>query len=142
MHLANLLFYLSYGVVVLLMYIGVKNRSDNASRSPYWPISLGLVTAASFSFVLAGLTPIFFLSVANVSLIFSGLAIILFIRSWDSSNRKLDPRYFWTAYCVAMVGYEFLRIYASFGFRVYLITALVGGISLLGLVETMLSSSE
>ena len=142
MQLANLLFYLSYGVVVLLMYIGVKYRSDNASRSPYWPISLGLITVASFTFVLAGLTPIVFLSIANSSLVFSGLAIILFIRSWDSSNKKLDPRYFWVAYCAAVVGYEFLRIYTSFGFRVYLMTALVGGISLLGLAETMLSSSE
>ncbi len=142
MHLANLLFYLSYGVVVLLMYIGVKNRSDNANRSPYWPISLGLVTVASFTFVLAGLTPIVFLSIANTSLVFSGLAIVLFIRSWDGSNKNLDPRYFWAAFCIAVVGYEFLRIYASFGFRVYLMTALVGGISLLGLVETMLSSSE
>ncbi len=142
MQLANLLFYLSYGVVVLLMFIGVKNRSDNASRSSYWPISLGLITVACFTFVLAGLTPIVFLSIANMSLVFSGLAIILFIRSWDSSNRKLDPRYFWAAYFIAVIGYEFLRIYASFGFRVYLMTALVGGISLLGLVETMLTSNE
>jgi PAS domain S-box-containing protein len=142
MQLANLLFYLSFGVIVLLMYIGARNRSDHVIRSRYWTISLGLASLASFAFVLAGLTPIVFLSIANVSLVFSGLAIILFIRSWDSSNKKLDPRYFWIAYCIGVIGYEFLRIYTSFGFRVYLMTALVGGVSLLGLVETMLSSSE
>ena len=142
MQLANLLFYFSFGIIVLLMFIGVHNRSDNIVRSKYWPISLGLVSISSFAFVLASLTPIIFLSIANVSLVFSGLAIILFIRSWDSSNKEVDPRYFWFAYVVGLIGYEFLRAYASFGLRVYLMTALVGGLSLFGLVESMLSSSE
>lgn len=142
MQLANLLFYLSFGTIVLLMFVGVKKRADSIIRSKYWPISLGLMALASFAFVLAGLTPIVFLSIANVSLVFSGLAIALFIRSWDPSNKKFDPRYFWAAYLIGIVCYEFLRMYASFGARVYLMTALVGGLSLLGLVETILAPNE
>ncbi|BDT77333.1 hypothetical protein PKF023_11360 [Polynucleobacter yangtzensis] len=140
MQLVNLLFYCSFGVVVLLMFIGAQRRSDKVARSKYWPISLGLITLASFTFVLAGLTPIVFLSIANVSMIFSGIAVVLFIRSWDVKNQELKLQYFWIIFFVCIVVYEFLRVYFSFSFRVYLITSVVGAISLLGLVETMLVS--
>jgi hypothetical protein len=142
MQLANVLFYLSFGVVILLMFIGIQNRSDNVIRSKYWPISIGLLALASFSFVCAGFTPIIFLSIANISLAFSGFAIVIFIRSWDESNKKVRPEYFWGAFFVSLIGYELLRVYASFGLRVYLMTAIVGGISLLGLIEAILASSE
>lgn len=140
MKLANLLFYCSFGAVVLLMFIGAQRRSDKVARSKYWPISLGLITLASFTFVLAGLTPIVFLSIANVSMIFSGIAVVLFIRSWDAKNQELKLQYFWIIFFVCIVVYEFLRVYFSFSFRVYLITSVVGAISLFGLVETMLVS--
>ena len=142
MQLANLLFYCSFGAVVLLMFIGAQRRSDKVARSKYWPISLGLITLASFTFVLAGLTPIVFLSIANVSMIFSGIAVVLFIRSWDAKNQELKLQYFWIIFFVCIVVYEFLRVYFSFSFRVYLITSVVGAISLFGLVETMLVSGD
>ena len=142
MKLANLLFYCSFGAVVLLMFIGAQRRSDKVARSKYWPISLGLITLASFTFVLAGLTPIVFLSIANVSMIFSGIAVVLFIRSWDAKNQELKLQYFWIIFFVCIVVYEFLRVYFSFSFRVYLITSVVGAISLFGLVETMLVSGD
>ena len=142
MQLANLLFYCSYGAVVLLMFIGARHRSDRVVHSIYWRISLGLMTLSSFAFVFAGLTPIIFLSIANVGLVFAGIAIVLFIRSWGGTNKELKPQYFWIAYLACIIIYEFIRVNFSFGFRVYLMTGLVSGISLLGLVETMLASRE
>ena len=142
MQIANLLFYLSFGIIVFLMFVGVRKRSDAVVRSEYWPISLGLTALASFSFVLAAVTPIIFLSIANVSLVFAGVAVFLFVRSWDESNKKLKLQYFWLTFFICIIGYEWLRIYTSFIFRVYLITTLVGGISLLGFVETILVSSD
>lgn len=142
MQVANLLFYLSFGIIVFLMFLGVNKRPDVIVRSEYWPISLGLTALASFSFVLGSITPIIFLSIANISLIFAGVAIFLFIRSWDESNKKLKLKYFWLTFFVCLIGYEWLRIYTSFIFRVYLVTTVVGGISLLGFVETILVSNE
>lgn len=142
MELANQLFYITFGAIVLAMFIGVLKRSDKLTHSIYWPISLGLTALASFSFALAGITPVLLLSLANTSLVFSGIAILVFIHSWDPSNKKLNPHFFWAAFFVFLIGYEFLRIYASFSFRVYLMTALVGGLSLLGLVETLLAPRE
>ncbi len=142
MQLASLLFYLSFGTIILLMFVGIQKRSDTVIRSAYWPISLGLTALASFAFVLGSIIPIAFLSIANVSLVFSGVAVFLFIRSLDETNKKLKLQYFWIAYFICLIAYEPLRIYASFSFRVYLVTALVGGISLLGLVETILVSTN
>jgi PAS domain S-box-containing protein len=142
MELANQLFYITFGAIVLVLFIGVLKRSDKLTHSIYWPISLGLTALASFSFALAGITPVLLLSLANTSLVFSGIAILVFIRSWDPSNKKLNPHFFWAAFFVFLIGYEFLRIYASFSFRVYLMTALVGSLSLLGLVETLLTPRE
>lgn len=142
MELANQLFYITFGAIILVMFIGVVKRSDKVSHSSYWPISLGLTALASFSFALAGITPALLLSLGNTSLVFSGIAIIVFIRSWEPSNRKLNPQFFWAAFFIFLIGYEFLRIYASFSFRVYLMTALVGGLSLLGLVETLLAPKD
>ena len=142
MELANQLFYITFGAIILVMFIGVVKRGDKVSHSSYWPISLGLTALASFSFALAGITPTLFLSLGNTSLVFSGIAIVVFIRSWEPSNKKLNSQFFWAAFFVFLVGYEFLRIYASFSFRVYLMTALVGGLSLLGLVETLLAPKD
>jgi PAS domain S-box-containing protein len=142
MELANQLFYITFGAIILAMYIGVLKRSDKLTHSIYWPISLGLTALASFSFALAGITPVLLLSLGNTSLVFSGIAIFVFIRTWDPSNRKLNPQFFWAAFFVFLIVYEFLRIYSSFSFRVYFMTALVGGLSLLSLVETLLAPRE
>ncbi|MBU3593703.1 HD domain-containing protein [Polynucleobacter sp. 71A-WALBACH] len=142
MALANQLFYFSFAAVMLVMFIGVIKRTDTLKQSVYLSISLGLTALAGFGFALAGITPVFLLSLGNTGLVFSGLAVILFIRSWDPDNKDVDPRYFWFAFFIFLIGYEFLRIFASFSFRVYLMTGLVGALSLMGLVETFLAPKE
>ena len=142
MALANQLFYFSFAAAMLVMFIGVIKRSDTLTQSVYWRISLGLTAIASLGFALAGITPVLLLSLGNTGLVFSGIAVVLFIRSWDPSHRDVDPRYFWFAFFVFLISYEFLRVFASFSFRVYLMTGLVGAISLLGLVETLLAPKE
>jgi PAS domain S-box-containing protein len=142
MALANQLFYFSFGFVVLVMFIGVFRRADAATQSIYWLISLGLMSLSSFGFALAGITPVFLLSLGNTGLVFSSIAIVLFIRSWDPGNKDVNPKYFWFAFFIFLIAYEFLRVFASFSFRVYLMTGLVGALSLLGLVETLLAPKE
>lgn len=142
MALVNQLFYFCFGAIMLVMFVGTLRRIDSATQSVYWLISLGLMTVASFSFALAGITPVFLLSLGNTTLLFSSIAVVLFIRSWDPNNKEVNQSYFWFAFFVFLIGYEFLRIFTSFSFRVYLMTGLVGGLSLLGLVETLLASKE
>ena len=142
MALVNQLFYFCFGAIMLVMFVGTLRRVDSATQSVHWLISLGLMTVASFSFALAGITPVFLLSLGNTTLLFSSIAVVLFIRSWDPNNKEVNQSYFWFAFFVFLIGYEFLRIFTSFSFRVYLMTGLVGGLSLLGLVETLLASKE
>lgn len=142
MEIANLLFYSIFGAIMLVMFLGALKRYQSTPQSPYLAISLGLVSLSSFSFVLAGLLPVFFLSLANTGLIFSGIALVLFIRTWDPNIRSVKPHYFWIALLVFLIGYEFFRIYGSFEARVYFVSALVGGFSLLGLVETFLAPKD
>ena len=58
--------------------------------------------------------------------------------NWDASNSNISRKSFWIAYFIFLLAYEFLRVYASFNARVYLMTGLLCVISLIGLVETFL----
>ena len=141
MELFNKAFYLSFAVVVLVIYLGSFSYKEIQLQNKhyhYWPTALLLMVASNLGFFFAGIEPAFFLAVGNASLVFSGFAIVLFIRSWDASNSNISRKSFWIAYFIFLLAYEFLRVYASFNARVYLMTGLLGVISLIGLVETFL----
>ena len=141
MDLFNKVFYLSFGLIVLVIYLGTLNHQEvkRQQRAYYlWPSALMLMVVSCMGFFLAGFQPIFFLSLANTSLAFSAFAIALFLHSWDKSNAMIKPRTFWIAYAVFLVAYEFFRIYGSFNARVYFMTALLGGSSLVALAELYL----
>ena len=141
MELFNIVFYLSMMTVVAVIFLGaVKHKDLRAlySEYHYWPISLILMTISCAGFIGAGFQPFFFLSLGNTSLIFSSLAVLLFIKSWDPQAQKLELKYFWIGYCIFLVAYEFLRIYASFNTRVYFVASILGIFSLLGFVELFL----
>jgi len=141
MELFNKAFYLSFAVVVLVIYLGSFSYKEIQLQNKhyhYWPTALLLMVASNLGFFFAGIEPAFFLAVGNASLVFSGLAIVLFIRSWDASNSNISLKSFWIAYFIFLLAYEFLRVYTSFNARVYLMTGLLGVISLIGLVETFL----
>ena len=141
MELFNFVFYISMAVVTLVIFLGAISHKEFRSQYQdhrYWPTALILMALSCFGFIMAGLQPFFFLSLGNTSLIFSSLAIFLFIKSWDPANKRFPYRNFWIAFVVLLVAYEFLRIYTSFNTRVYFVTSLLGALSLLGLVELFL----
>ena len=141
MELFNFVFYLSMAVVTLVIFLGAISHKEFRSQYQdhyYWPTALILMALSCFGFIMAGLQPLFFLSLGNTSLIFSSLAVFLFIKSWDPSNKRFPYRNFWIAFVVLLVAYEFLRIYVSFNARVYFVTSSLGVLSLLGLVELFL----
>ncbi|QWD67568.1 PAS domain S-box protein [Polynucleobacter sp. VK25] len=141
MELFNFVFYISMAVVTLVIFLGAISHKEFRSQYQehrYWPTALILMALSCFGFIMAGLQPFFFLSLGNTSLIFSSLAILLFIKSWDPANKRFPYRNFWIAFVVLLVAYEFLRIYASFNARVYFVTSVLGILSLLGLVELFL----
>lgn len=141
MELFNFVFYLSMTVVVLVIFLGSIGQREFHSQNQsdlYWPIALILMVISCLGFIGAGLKPFLFLSLGNTSLIFSSIAIFLFIKSWDATSKTIGYKQFWLAYCILFVGYEFLRIYASFNVRVYFVTATLATLSLLGLVELLL----
>ncbi|MBU3566590.1 HD domain-containing phosphohydrolase [Polynucleobacter alcilacus] len=141
MDLFNKAFYLSFGLIVLVIYLGTLTHEEvkfEQKAYSFWPIALLLMVTSCAGFFLAGYQPIFFLAVANTSLVFSALAIVLFIRSWDSSNFPIRLRGFWIAYGVFLIFYEIFRIYGSFEARVYFMTSILGLTSLAALVELYL----
>ena len=138
MDLFNKVFYASFGLVVLVIFVGTLNHPEIKSqqRSYYfWPAALLLMVVSCFGFFLSGFQPVFFLALANTSLAFSSLAIMLFIRSWDSTNSSIRMRTFWIAYGIFLVCYELFRIYGSFEARVYFMTLTLGFLSMLSFVE-------
>lgn len=141
MELFNFVFYISMAVVTLVIFLGAISHKEFRSQYQdhhYWPTALLLMALSCFGFILAGFQPFFFLSLGNTSLIFSGLAIFLFIKSWDIKAKRFPYRYFWIVFISLLIAYEFLRIYASFNFRVFFVTSILGIISLLSLVEVLL----
>ena len=141
MDLFNKAFYLSFGLIVLVIYLGtLRHEEIKAQQKAYyfWPMALLLMATSCAGFFLAGYQPIFFLSLANTSLFFSALAIVLFIRSWDSSNSMVQRRSFWVAFGIFLIFYEIFRIYGSFEARVYFMTSIMGLTSLGALVELYL----
>jgi PAS domain S-box-containing protein len=128
-----------------VIYLGTRNHHEvKAQQRAYflWPIALLLMVVSSMGFFLAGYQPAFFLSLANTSLVFSSIAIVLFLHSWDKSNKTIKPKTFWIAYAVFLIAYEFLRIYGSFNTRVYFISSLLGGTSLVALAELYLTPKK
>ena len=103
MELFNQLFYFTYGVIVLILCLGSfagKNfRASNTGYS-YWPSALVLMIISSLSFLLAGFSPQYFLSLANSCLVFSGFATILFIRSWRAQGKNLQLKSFWLGFLI------------------------------------------
>ena len=141
MDLFNKVFYLSFGLIVMVIFLGTLNHPEIKSQQRaynFWPAALLLMAISCAGFFLAGFQPVFFLSLANASLVFSSLSIALFIRSWDSANSAIKIRTFWIAYGVFIIFYEFFRIYGSFEARVYFMTSTLGFLSMLALAELYL----
>lgn len=138
MELFNQLFYLTYTVIVLIVCLGSfagKNFRLINKGYIYWPTALILMIVSSICFLLAGFSPQYFLSIANASLIFSGLATILFIRSWRAPAKNLQPQVFWASFIVLLLFYEFLRQYGTFETRVMLIGTILSATCLWGVYE-------
>ena len=145
MELLNQLFYLPYGLIVLMIFLGAYAGQNLRLVKPpylYWPIALVLMVVSSLGFFLVSFNPRFFLSLANTSLVFSGIAIILFIASWRNAIYIPKLKNFWIGYGLFFVAYEFLRIFATFDTRVYLMTALIVGINIWGLFEVQIQSKH
>jgi hypothetical protein len=73
MDLFNKAFYLSFGLIVLVIYLGtLRHEEIKAQQKAYyfWPMALLLMATSCAGFFLAGYQPIFFLSLANTSLFF------------------------------------------------------------------------
>lgn len=143
MELFNQLFYLTYGVIVLILCLGSfvgKNFQASNIGYIYWPTALTLMIISSLSFLFAGFSPEYFLSLANSCLIFSGFATILFIRSWHTHGENLQLKIFWSSFLIFLFFYELLRRYGSFETRVMLIGVLVLLICLWGIYEVHLQS--
>ena len=141
MELFNIVFYFSMLVVVLVIFLGAISHKEFRSQYPahhYWPAALILMIVSCFGFIGAGFQPAFFLALGNASLIFSSLAILLFIRSWDTDNKIIAIKHFWVAYAIFLVAYELIRIYTSFNTRVYFVTSILAVFSLLTFVELLL----
>jgi HD-GYP domain-containing protein (c-di-GMP phosphodiesterase class II) len=141
MELLNLVFNCAMIVVVLVIFLGAISNQEILSQYQhyyYWPTSLILMVYSCVGFIGAGLQPLFFLSLRNTSLVFSALAILLFIRSWDSTNKIISFRYFWIGYVIFFIAFEFLRVNVSFGIRMNFVTILLASLSLLSLVELLL----
>lgn len=141
MELFNLVFYCAMTVVVLVIFLGDISHPEFRSQYQhhhYWPASLILMIASCVGFIGAGFQPMFFLSLGNTSLIFSSLATLFFIRSWDPKNKIISFKHFWIGFVIFFIAYEFIRINASFNTRVYFITALLATSSLLSFVELFL----
>jgi len=141
MELFNLVFYCAMTVVVLVIFLGAISHQEFRSQYQhhhYWPTALILMIASCVGFIGVGFQPLFFLSLGNTSLIFSSLATLFFIRSWDPKNKIISFKHFWIGYVIFFIAYEFLRINASFNTRVYFVTALLATSSLLSFVELCL----
>lgn len=143
MELFNQLFYFTYGVIVLILCLGSfagKNFRSSNSGYLYWPSALILMIISSLSFLLASFSPQYFISLANSSLVFSGFATILFIRSWHAQGKNLQLKTFWLGFLFFLFFYEILRRYGSFETRVMLMGVLVLFICLWGIYEVHIQS--
>ncbi|MFZ4062329.1 MAG: diguanylate cyclase domain-containing protein [Polynucleobacter sp.] len=145
MELLNQLFYLPYGLIVLMIFLGAYAGQDLRLVKPqylYWPIALVLMVVSSLGFFLVSFSPRYFLSLANTTIIFSGIASILFIASWRNAIYIPKLKNFWIGFGLFFVAYEFLRIFATFDTRVYLMTALIVLINIWGLIEVQIQSNK
>ena len=145
MELLNQLFYLFYGLIVLMIFLGTfsgQNQRIIQSHYLYWPIALLLMVVSSFSFFFVSQSPTYFLSLANTALIFSGLATALFIASWRNASYIPQLKYFWLAFIACFGAYELLRIFATFETHVYLVTAVVVSNNIWCLTEVLLQSKR
>lgn len=145
MELFNQLFYLTYGAIVLVIFFGAVAGKDYKLLSKeylYWPTALVLMIVSSLGFVLAAFSPRYFLSLANSSLVFSGLATILFIRSWRMGSKILKLKLFWIGLLIFLVIYEGLRQHASFETRVLLMGSILTALNLWGIYEVYARSKS
>lgn len=145
MELFNQLFYLTYGAIVLVIFFGSFAGKDFkllGREYQYWPTALVLMIVSSLSFVLSAFSPQYFLSLANSSLVFSGLATILFIRSWRMGSRILKPQLFWIGLLGFLVFYEGFRQLASFETRVLLMGSILTVINVWGIYEVHAQSKR
>ncbi|CAM3833260.1 diguanylate cyclase domain-containing protein [Polynucleobacter antarcticus] len=141
MELFNQFFYLSYGLIVLMIFLGSltgKAQSSSAKSHHYWSTALILMVLSSFSFFLAGFSSTYFLSFANTALVFSGLATLLFIRSWRYKRELISSRVFWIGMMVFLVAFELLRQYGSFNARVFLISGAILVLNIAALIEVLI----
>lgn len=145
MELFNQLFYLSYGLIVFIICLGTF-AGDNSKRAIgtylYWPTSLILMVISSFSFFAAGFSPQYFLSLANTSLVFSGLATILFICSWRITRPIIPLWVYWLGFSAFLVFFEFMRQFATFDARVLLMVVIISILNLWGLTEIFIQSKS
>ncbi len=145
MELLNQLFYLFYGLIVLMIFLGTfsgQNLRIVRSQYLYWPIALGLMAVSSFSFFFVSQNPSYFLSLANTSLIFSGLATTLFIASWRNASYIPKLKIFWLAFSFFFGAYELLRVLATFETRVYLVTGVIFCLNVWSLIEIRIQSKR
>lgn len=143
MELFNQLFYLTYGAIVLVVFFGSFAGKDFKLLSReylYWPTALILMIVSSLGFVLAAFSPRYFLSLANSTLVFSGLASILFIRSWRMGSKALQPKFFWAGLLAFLIIFEGFRQLASFETRVLLMGSILTMINLWGIYEVQAQS--
>lgn len=143
MELFNQLFYLSYGVIVFIICLGAfpgNTSKENLYSYLYWPTSLILMVVSSFCFFAAGFSPQYFLSLGNTALAFSGLATILFIRSWRVSRPAIPVWLYWCGFAVFLAFFEFMRQFASFDARVLLMVSVISTLTLWGLIEVLIQS--
>ena len=103
----------------------------------YWPTALILMVVSSFSFFAAAFLPQYFLSLANTALVFSALAIVLFIRSWRTKDLLIATWIYWTTFVAFLIMYEFMRQGSSFNVRVALIVFTLTCLNLWGLIEVL-----
>lgn len=145
MELLNQLFYLFYGLIVLMIFLGTffgQNLRIARSQYLYWPMALMLMAVSSFSFFFVSQSPTYFLSLANTALIFSGLATVLFIASWRNASYVPKLKIFWLAFSIFFGAYELLRVFATFETRVYLVTAVILGLNVWSLIEVWIQSKR
>ncbi len=138
MDLFNQFFYLSFALIVLVIFFGATHERQlgkNDSSSIFWPVALGLMVVSAVSFALIPYGAKYFLTLANTTSLFSALAIGLLIRSWNRPLPKNTLTYFWVGYLFAFGLYEVLRQYVNFEARVHIVNAFNAIMGLWSLLE-------
>jgi len=145
MQLINLLFYFTFAFLVLIIFIGTVRGFDKKTiqtESIYWPLALGLMVLSSFAFGMNAWYRPYFVTIANTTMVFSGVATALLIRSWAIPSATSLLKALFLAGIVFACAFESLRLLGKYEWMVYLVLSSVALTTVWALFEINTLSKE